>query len=101
MPDQQVVSWLCEKYMIIRPELDERGRRRCAALEAHSLGWGGITAVALATGISDRTIRNGIREIRGIDELGDHQRRPRGGQKKRALGGKTPSARADDIMGKA
>ncbi len=78
-----MVSWLRDKYMIICPELDERGRRRWAAMEAHSLGWGGVTAVALATGLSDRTIRNGIREICGLDELGDRQRRPGAGRKRR------------------
>jgi hypothetical protein len=52
-------------------------------MEAHSLGWGGVTAVALATGLSDRTIRNGIAEICGSDELGDRQRRPGAGRKRR------------------
>lgn len=83
MPDQQVVSWLRDKYTTIRPELDERGRRRWAAMEALSLGWGGIAAVALATGLSDRTIRNGIREITRPDELGDRQRKPGAGRKRR------------------
>lgn len=65
-------------------ELDERGRRRWAATEAISLGWGGIAAVAVATGMSDRTIRNGIRELTGPDELGpDRQRRPGGGRRSR------------------
>lgn len=83
MADQQVVSWLREKYMTIHPELDERGRRRWAAVEARSLGWGGITAVALATGLSDRTVRNGIREISQADELGERQRMPGAGRKRR------------------
>ncbi|MBC7819903.1 MAG: ISAzo13 family transposase, partial [Planctomycetaceae bacterium] len=83
MPDQQVVSWLRDKYMIICSELDERGRRRWAAMEARSLGWGGVAAVALATGLSDRTVRNGIREIGRSDELGDRQRKPGAGRKRR------------------
>jgi hypothetical protein len=83
MPDLQVVSWLRDKYMTIYPELDERGRRRWAAMEARSLGWGGVAAVALATGLSDRTVRNGIQEISRIDELGDRQRKPGGGRKSR------------------
>jgi len=69
--------------MIIRPELDERGRRRWAAMEARSLGWGGVAAVALATGLSDRTVRNGIREIGLPGELGDRQRRFGAGRKSR------------------
>lgn len=63
MPDAQIVEWIRRKYIAVVPELDERGRRRWAAAEARSLGWGGISAVAEATGISDRTVRNGIQEI--------------------------------------
>jgi len=75
MPENQVIMWVREKYRSMLPELDERGRRRWAATEARSLGWGGVTTVALATGISDRTIRNGIREIEGPDHLGPHRQR--------------------------
>jgi transposase len=63
MPDAQVIEWIREKYTAIVGDLDERGRRRWAAAEARSLGWGGIAAVAVATGISDRTIRTGIKEL--------------------------------------
>ena len=78
-----MVSWLRDKYLTIYPELDERGRRRWAAMEARSLGWGGVAAVALATGLSDRTVRNGILEINQPDELGDRQRRPGAGRRSR------------------
>ena len=84
MPDAQVVEWIREKYSAIVADLDERARRRWAAAEARSLGWGGIEAVATATGLSDRTIRNGIREL---DDPGlpppTHQRRSGGGRKRR------------------
>jgi Rhodopirellula transposase DDE domain len=63
MPDAQVVEWIRQKYVAIIADLDERARRRWGAAEARSLGWGGIQAVAAATGISDRTIRNGIKEL--------------------------------------
>ncbi len=57
-------------------ERDERGRRRWAATEAVSLGWGGIVAVAEATGISDRTMRKGILELKAAPSLpGNRQRR--------------------------
>ena len=71
------------KYLALRSELDERGRRRWAAVEALSIGWGGITAVAKATGMSDRTVRNGVREIKSPEPSGDRQRRPGGGRKSR------------------
>ena len=84
MPDARVVEWIREKYRALVAELDERGRRRWAATEARSLGWGGVSAVAAATGISDRTIRNGIAELDAADCLpSDRQRRPGGGRKSR------------------
>src|SRR6266851_3259059 len=55
---------LQEKYELLRPELDERGRRLWAASEALALGRGGIVTVARATGLSERTIRRGQRELR-------------------------------------
>ena len=84
MPDAQVVEWIREKYMAVVSALDERGRRRWGAAEARSLGWGGIQAVAAATGISDRTIRNGIKELDDPDAPpASRQRRLGGGRKRR------------------
>jgi len=84
MPDAHVVEWIRNKYLHLLPELDERGRRRWAAVEASSLGRGGIAAVAAATGMSDRTIRTGIQELANPPELSDdRQRRPGGGRKSR------------------
>ncbi len=81
MPDAQVVEWIRHKYVAVFSELDERARRLWAAAEARSLGWGGISAVAQATGISDRTIRNGIKEIDNPDLLShDRQRKPGAGR---------------------
>ena len=79
-----MVEWIRCKYRALVDELDERGRRRWAAAEAVSLGWGGIVAVAHATGISDRTIRNGIREMKGGNpHLGTRQRSPGAGRRLR------------------
>ena len=84
MPDAQVVEGIRDKYLAIFSDLDERGRRRWAAAEARSLGWGGITVVAMATGISDRTIRNGIRKLDDPDALPpDRQRKPGAGRRSR------------------
>ena len=84
MPEAQVIEWIRRKFLAIAPELDERGRRRWAAIESRSLGWGGISAVVVATGISDRTIRNGIRELDDPDSLPpDRQRRRGAGRKSR------------------
>jgi hypothetical protein len=43
--------------------MDERLRRQWAAAEARDLGWGGVTAVSLATGLSRTTITAGLREL--------------------------------------
>ncbi len=84
MPDAQVVEWIREKYAAIVDDLDERARRRWSAAEARSLGWGGITAVAAATGISDRTIRSGIMELDDPNAAPiERQRQGGGGRKSR------------------
>src|ERR1022692_3708302 len=38
MPDAVLVEWICDKDANLASELDERGRRRWAAVEAQSLG---------------------------------------------------------------
>ena len=63
MPDAKVVELIRQKFVDLVSDLDERGRRRWAAIEARALGYGGITAVAQAAGISDRTIRTGLKEL--------------------------------------
>lgn len=84
MPDAKVVEWIREKYIDLAEELDERGRRRWSAIEARSLGRGGIAAVSEATGISDRTIRTGILELESLDGLsGNRQRREGAGRHSR------------------
>ena len=76
MQDATIVAGIRDKFQVLQLELDERGRRRWAATEARSLGWGGIAVVAVATGLSDRTIRNGIRELTDPNPLSaDRQRR--------------------------
>ncbi len=84
MPDAIVVEWIREKYTDLADSLDERGRRRWAAIEARSLGRGGIAAVAEAIGMSDRTIRTGIQELEQGDPVPPgRQRRAGGGRKSR------------------
>ena len=56
-------SKLQEKFTAVWPLLDEKSRRLLAANEAMSLGYGGISAVHQACGLSRQSIANGIREI--------------------------------------
>jgi transposase len=73
-----------ERYARVAGTLDERGRRAVAASEALALGWGGIAAVARATGLSRDSIRLGIQELRGTvpSAAPGRIRRPGGGRKK-------------------
>jgi len=57
MQDAIVVAGIRKKFRVVAPFLKERGRRQWAAVEARSLGWGRVTAVARATGLSRNTIR--------------------------------------------
>jgi transposase len=77
-----------ERFRALAPELSERGRRIWAASEARVLGRGGIAAVARASGISENTIRKGMREI-------DSGERLEGGRVRRHGGGRKPIGQSD------
>src|SRR6516162_4043387 len=82
MQDATLIDTIRRKFDDLADDLDERGRRRWAAVEARALGRGGITAVAAATGLSDRTIRSGLKELDDPNPLpADRQRRAGGGRK--------------------
>jgi len=55
------------KYRSLAPLMDERVRRHWAATEAQAYGWGGVSAVSSAIGMSRKTIRKGLAEL-GIRE---------------------------------
>src|SRR3989304_4474159 len=57
------LSELMQKFRFGWPLLDERTRRIMAANEAVSLGFGGISVVHRACGLSRRAIAKGISEI--------------------------------------
>jgi transposase len=83
-----------ERFRALAGEFDERRRRLWAAAEACSAGRGGIAAVARATGISENTIRSGLRELQGGQVLAPGRvRRPGGGR--RPLAEKDPTLLAD------
>ena len=82
MQDATIIDAIKGKYIELLDDLDERGRRRWAAVEARALGRGGITAVALATGLSDRTIRTGLKELDDPAPLAGHRQRRSGGGRK-------------------
>ena len=83
MYDQQTIDAITHRYTRVAATLDERGRRAVAAAEAMTLGWGGITAVARATGLSRTVIQHGIQELQGTRPAAPpgRIRRPGGGRK--------------------
>ena len=71
-----------EKFRALASRLDEHTRRIWAATEAGAYGYGGISVVARASGISRRAIRIGLREIKAGTVLpAGRTRRPGGGRK--------------------
>ena len=74
------------KYRSLASVFDERARRHWAATEARAYGWGGVSAVSDATGMSPNTIRKGLAElaVREDDpdaEVSARLRKPGGGRK--------------------
>jgi hypothetical protein len=90
MVTTEAIATVQRKYQSLSPLMDEKMRRRWAASEALALGWGGISAVAEATGLSHNTIRMGIAEDHSSqadpnDPANDPAvRRPGGGRKRLA-----------------
>ena len=72
---------LTAKFRAIWPHLDERTRRLTAATEAKAFGYGGVTLVHRACGLSRKAIRKGIQEIEAGMTLEGRIRRPGGGRK--------------------
>jgi DNA-binding transcriptional ArsR family regulator len=70
-------------YAMLRASLNERGRRMFAAAQVRALGYGGVAAVARATGIAPSTIGRALKELAGGLVVRDRRaRRPGGGRKK-------------------
>jgi hypothetical protein len=88
-------SCIRQRFEILRPVLDERGRRRFAAAEAVSAGRGGIAAVSRATGIACSTIGRALEEIRSGEPLDpERMRRPGAGGKPKSA---TDASLIDDL----
>ena len=86
MHDAHTIERIRRKFAVLGPLMDERMRRQWAATEADELGWGGVSAVATATGLSRTTIIAGLRDLRHRAEHPDEPvslriRHPGGGGK--------------------
>lgn len=71
------------KYKKLLPKLDERSKRLTLAADAKTLGWGGVEFVHKASGISRKTIANGIKELDAETSLPEGKSRREGGGRKK------------------
>jgi hypothetical protein len=65
MDKEAVVEQMRKRYALAAETLDERDRRALAAAAALTVGWGGVSMVVRATGLSHATVELGIKELRG------------------------------------
>jgi len=72
------------KYQTLKGSLNERSRRIWAVTEAQSLGYGGASLVARATGISRSTIIRGAREVQSKAVISENRVRRQGAGRKNA-----------------
>ena len=63
MRDAMIAEGIRRKFEALQPVLDERSRRQWAGAEAMAAGWGGVSMVSLATGLSRTTVGIGVREL--------------------------------------
>ena len=67
------------------PHLSERQRRLLLGAEARELGWGGVSAVARAAGVSRTTVTLAVSDVGSPPELPEGRSRRAGGGRKGAL----------------
>lgn len=81
-------KFLKKKLLSLLPYLNEKQQRIAAAVEARSLGYGGVSEVAEATGLSRTTIHRAIEELEDPairSHLKEDRVRRRGGGRKRIV----------------
>jgi len=95
MHDPATVRQIQRRYRSMLPLMDERMRRQWAASEAQSFGWGGVSAVSAAIGMSPNTIRRGIEELQ---ERKRHPKAPLESRIRRPGGGRKPLTEIDEDL---
>jgi transposase len=68
MDKKNVEQKLKEKYILLRPFLNEKTLRLSLAADAISLGHGGISLVARACGVSRTVLHQGIKELNKVTD---------------------------------
>ena len=90
--DEEVRGQLATRFEVLLPHLNERQQRLALATEARLLGHGGVRAVAEAAGVSATTVRRGIGELDGVDDV------LAVGRSRRAGGGRKPAVEQDPLL---
>ena len=98
MRDASTVERIGRKYRALSGVMDERMRRQWAAAEAGAVGWGGVTAVSLATGMARNTIAAGVAEQ---EYRRAHPREPIAVRIRRPGGGRQPLTQIDPGLQRA
>ena len=88
-------SAIRERFAVLSPVLDERGRRVFAAAEVLTAGWGGLALVSRATGIARSTIGRALAEQRSGADPGEGRVRRKGGGRKALI--ETDASLLDDL----
>jgi len=81
MNEMDDIKKIKNTYAILSPHLNEKAKRLWAACQARDFGWGGISAVSNATGLSRVTIHLGLSDLESPS--GGNRIRKEGGGRKR------------------
>ena len=79
-----VVGAVQRRIAALWPHLSERQRRLLLGAEARELGWGGVSAVARAAGVSRTTVTLAVSDVESPPELPEGRSRRAGGGRKSA-----------------
>jgi hypothetical protein len=63
MKNMKIEAQIGRKYRSLAVEMHERSRRQWAAAESQNIGWGGVSIVSRAIGLSRPTIMAGLKEL--------------------------------------
>lgn len=86
MADERQIA---RRFSLLASDMDERMRRLFAAAESLAIGYGGVSVVSRATGVSRRAIDSGIEELNQSPRMGkglgpdDGRVRKKGGGRKK------------------
>src|SRR3974377_722378 len=95
MQDATVIERIRLKYLALNAVVYEGWRRQGAAAEARDYGYGGVTAVAAATGLARDTIAAGLREL---EDRKSHPDEPVAGRLRRGGAGRKRLTETDPTL---